>query len=132
MLATAGFHFWNYPVVGSKSPADPRQTPFEATQALSRREEMQLLLPTHVSLRCHVVQPHRNELRDAQFLHRDAVESIGRLHRTAVMRHNDELAALRELAQHLAEAADVGLIQRRVHLIEDAERAGTHLEEREQ
>ena len=47
------------------------------------------------------------------------------------MRDDDELRAVEHAAQHLDEPADVGVVERRVDLVEQAERARLVAEDRE-
>src|SRR5579864_6797091 len=77
------------------------------------------------------VQLDRNQLRDARLFHRHAVEAIGDFHRLPVVRDDDELRVRLHAAQHLDEAADVGVVERRVDLVEQAERARLELEHAE-
>ena len=63
--------------------------------------------------------------------HRDAVEAVGDFHGLAVVRDEDELGVLLHAAQHLHEPADVRLVERRVDLVEQAERARLVLEQPE-
>ena len=69
---------------------------------------------------------------DAALLHRHAPQPVGRGHRPLLVRDDDELAPVEELAQHAREAGRVRLVERRVHLVEDAERARLAPEDREQ
>src|SRR3954447_17685507 len=62
----------------------------------------------------------------------DAVESVGTLDRAAVVRYDDELGLVGQTAQGACESADVGLVERRVDFVKDAERNGPNLEHREQ
>ena len=48
------------------------------------------------------------------------------------MRDDDELRQVEEVAQDRGEAADVGLVQRGIHLVEQAERAGLAPKDRQQ
>src|SRR3954470_17760935 len=79
-----------------------------------------------------LVKLHRDALADALLLHGDAVEDVGDLHRALVVRDDDELALVEELLDDQIEALVVRLIKRRVHLVEDAERAGLALEDAHQ
>ena len=67
--------------------------------------------------------------RDAGALHGDAVEHVGDLHRALAVRDHDELRVVGHRADRLGEAADVGLVERRVDLVEQAERARLVLED---
>src|SRR5262245_40472666 len=77
------------------------------------------------------VQLDGNQLRNARLLHGNAVQAVGDLHGFAVVGNNDELRVLLHTAQHLDEAADVGVVERRVDLVEQAERARLVLEHAE-
>ncbi len=79
-----------------------------------------------------VAQPHPYQLADPGLLHRRPVEDIGRLHRPLVVRDDDELRVPSELPQNLRVPPDVGVIQRRVHLVQNHERRWLHLQQREQ
>src|SRR5262245_54789626 len=70
-----------------------------------------------------LIELDRDELRHPRFFHRHAVEPVGYLHGLAVVRDDDELGAVEHGAQHLDEAADVGIVERRVDLVEQAEGA---------
>src|SRR3954470_23015375 len=76
-------------------------------------------------LRALLVQLHADQFRHAGLLHRHAVETIGDLHRLAVVRDEDELGMVLHRLEHLHESADVGVVERRVDLVEQAERART-------
>src|SRR5688572_22441688 len=84
------------------------------------------------ALRIDLVELDGHPLADALLLHRDAVELVGDRHRALGVRDHDELALLEELLHDQVEAAVVGLVQRRVDLVEDAERAGLALEDAHQ
>src|SRR5262249_31786959 len=77
------------------------------------------------------VQLHRDQLRHAGLLHRHPVEAVGDLHRLAVVGDENELGVLLHALEHLDEAADVGVVERRVDLVEQAERARAVLEDGE-
>ena len=81
---------------------------------------------------CRAAQVDRHQLRDARLLHRHAVEPVGELHRALVVRDDDELRPIRHLAHDLVEAVDVRLVERRVDLVEHAERRRLDLEDGEQ
>ena len=68
--------------------------------------------------------PYRDQLRDAFFGHRHAVQGVGGGHRDLVVGDDDKLRRLRELFEHSHEAADIGVVERRVDFVEDAEGAG--------
>ncbi len=65
-----------------------------------------------------------HDLRGAVGAHRHTVEHVGRLHGALLMRDHDELRALAVVPQQLDEAADVDVVQGRLDLVEDVERAG--------
>ena len=79
-----------------------------------------------------VVEAHRDGLRDAALLHRHAIDRAGRRDGALVVRDDDELGLADELPEEVREAADVRLVQRRVQLVEQAERRGLDHVEREQ
>ena len=56
---------------------------------------------------------------------------VGDLHRLAVVRDQDELRVLLHALEHLDEPADVRIVERRVDLVEQAERARPVLEDGE-
>src|ERR1700691_5510368 len=62
-----------------------------------------------------------HQARDARLAHGDTDKLRGKLHRRLVVRDDDELNARGHLADDIAEAPDVVLIERRVHLVEQAE-----------
>ncbi len=69
-----------------------------------------------------LLELHRDLLRDAAFLHRDAVDHVARLHRALVVGDHDEVAAVQERLEHVAEPLDVGLVECGIDLVENAER----------
>src|ERR1700730_2290201 len=66
----------------------------------------------------------RNQFRNARLLHRNTVKNGTHLHSLAIVRDYDELSLRAHLGEHLVKTPDVGFVQRRVHFVEDAERAG--------
>ena len=88
--------------------------------------------PVRARLAAAAPEVDRHQLRDARLLHRHAVQPVGDLHRAPVVGDDDELRAVGHLAHQLVEAADVGLVERRVDLVEDAERRRLDQEDREQ
>src|ERR1700692_1248295 len=72
---------------------------------------------------CVAFPADADEFRDAGLLHGDAVEYGAGLHGFAVMGDDDELRLAAHVADEAGEAADVGFVERRVHFVEDAERA---------
>src|SRR6266540_4346474 len=77
-------------------------------------------------------QAPRDDLRDAVLGRRDAVEHVRCLHRPLLVRDDDELRAVRIAAEQLDEAADVRVVERGLHLVEQVEGARPCEEEREQ
>src|SRR5215207_4465222 len=77
-------------------------------------------------------QAARDHLRDAVAGHRDAVEAVGGLHRALLVCDDDELRAVGEAAQQRQEAVDVEVVERRLDLVENVERARPGEEDREQ
>ena len=75
--------------------------------------------------RNRLAKAYANQLRYARFLHRDAVESLRRFHRPLVVSDDDELGFDRHLLNQTGKTDGVGLIERRVDFVEDAE--GTRL-----
>src|SRR5262245_31671990 len=69
------------------------------------------------------VQLNGNQLRNARLLHGNAVQAVGDLHGFSVVSDDDELGVLLHAAQHFHEPADIGVVERRVDLVEEAERA---------
>ena len=64
---------------------------------------------------------HRHQLAHTGFLHGNAINHVHAAHGHFVVRNNDELALLAELADHLGEFAHVGIIQRGVHFVQNTE-----------
>src|SRR4030095_1517425 len=73
-----------------------------------------------------------DDLRDAVAAHRHAVEHVCGLHRLLLVCDDDELRRLGVAAQELDEAADVGVVEGGLDLVEEVERARPREEEREQ
>src|SRR5579863_8987403 len=65
-----------------------------------------------------------HEARYPGLVHGHAEKLGGKLHGRLVVSDEDELHAARHVAHDIAEATDVVLIERRVDLIEQAERSG--------
>ena len=82
--------------------------------------------------RLGLVEPKADDPADRVVADGHAVERVGRLDRAAVVGDDDELGLVGEAAQRVGEAADVRLVERRVDLVEDAERDRPDLEHREQ
>ena len=72
------------------------------------------------------VEAHGNQPRDAALLHRDPVYRPGGGHRALVVRNHEELRVARELFEHVGVPAYVRVVERRVELVEHAERAGLY------
>ena len=64
--------------------------------------------------------------------HGDAVELVAEAHGGLVVGDDDEVGAVEELLDHGAEPFDVRFVECRVDFVEDAERRGLALEDREQ
>ena len=86
---------------------------------------------TNREARLFLVQLDRNQLRHARLLHRNPVQPIGDLHGLPAVGDDDELGVLLHALQHFHETPDVRVVQRRVDLVEDAERARLVLEDGE-
>src|SRR4026207_2300856 len=76
------------------------------------------------------VELNRDQLRDAWFLRCHPVQTVRNLHRPAVMRDEDELRPVEHAAQHLHEPSNIGVVERRIDLVEQTERARLVLENR--
>lgn len=63
----------------------------------------------------------RDDLAGAVCSHADPVYCLGRLHRPAVMRDDDELRVLGQLSQDTSEAVYVGFVQHGVHFVQNTE-----------
>src|SRR5690554_1225312 len=74
---------------------------------------------------------HRYQTRYPRFLHGDPHQAIPRLHGDLVVGDIDELDALRHLLHQPGIAPHVGVIQRRIHLVEHAEGRRVELEDGE-
>ena len=85
-----------------------------------------------VAALAHVVELDADLARHARFLHRDAVQNVADAHRALVVRDDDELRLVKEFAHEVREAVDVRLVERRIDLVEDAERARPRAEDRQQ
>src|SRR4051812_34285443 len=73
----------------------------------------------------------RHHARYALLLHRHADELVRHLHGDLVVADEQELRLARHLLHQLAEALGIGVVERRVDLVEQAERRRVELEERE-
>ena len=65
----------------------------------------------------------RDHLTDAIGPHADAVNALCNLNRPAIMGDHYELSALAQFGQYFAETIDVGFVEHRINLIENAERS---------
>ncbi len=54
-------------------------------------------------------------------MHGHAIQPIGALHRSPIVRDDDEVTSIKELFDDAAEPLDVGVVQCRVHFVEQAE-----------
>ena len=63
--------------------------------------------------------------RNALFFHRDAVQSVRRLHRSAPVRYDDELRLV-VTVQILRVTDDIDVVKRRLDLVEQTERSGSY------
>jgi len=83
----------------------------------------------HLRGRLH---PDRDHLGDAFFLHGDPVEEIRRLHGALVVSDGDELGLVSAIFfEEACEALHVGVVERGVHFVQDAEGAGVARKERQ-
>ena len=71
-----------------------------------------------------LTQPHPHDGGHPGLLHGHAIDRIGRLHGPGIVGDDQELGVGLELVEQPGEPADVGVIQRGVHLVHQAERAG--------
>ena len=67
---------------------------------------------------------HAHELGDTRLLHGHSVHCLSRFHGLLGMRNQDELRLERHLFQQARQALDVRLVKRRIHFVENTERAG--------
>src|SRR5688572_12144091 len=72
-----------------------------------------------------------DDARYARLGHRHADELLGHLHRDLVVADEEELGLRGHALDEVAEATGVRVVQRRVHLVEQAERRRVQLEQRE-
>src|SRR5437879_1523577 len=82
--------------------------------------------------RLHLTESYPDDGRHAGLLHGDPVDGVGGLHGARVVGDDDELRQVLELREQAHVAAHIGVVEGRVHLIEQTE--GTRLgeEDREQ
>ena len=64
---------------------------------------------------------HTHQLTHPGFLHRYTINNIHGTHRHFIVRYDDELRIVAELADHIGKLAYVGIIERRIHLVEYTE-----------
>src|SRR5512141_1152885 len=74
-----------------------------------------------------VVQFDGDGAGDPVLFHRDPVQDVGQLHRPLVVRDEEVLVPVRHLAHQGVEPVDIGVVQRRIDLVEQAE--GRRLDE---
>ena len=79
-----------------------------------------------------IFEADRHALRHARFLHRHAMQRVGRCHRALRMRNDDELRPGEKFMQHADESLGIGLVEGRIDFVEHAKRAGPAAEDREQ
>ena len=70
-----------------------------------------------------LVELHANDTGNTGVLHGDAVQSIRRLHRQLVVCNENELRVFCKPPDHAHETPDILIVERSIHLIEDAEGA---------
>ena len=75
----------------------------------------------------HPLGHHRG---DAVAAHRHAVERVGDLHGPLLVGDDDELAGVAQLLEEQDQPAEVGVVERRLHLVEDVERRRPGREDR--
>ena len=96
------------------------------------RFDLPKLLKKFPQMKLAFVEFDADDLAHAVFLHRHAVKHVGHADGALVVRDDDELRMLEEPLQHADEAVDVRFVERRVQLVQHAERAGLDLINREQ
>src|SRR5215210_5725199 len=69
-------------------------------------------------------QSHAHDRRHPWLLHGDPVYGVGSLHGPRVVSNYDELSVALELLEQPGKSSDVGVIERRIDLSHEAERAG--------
>src|ERR1700730_9752277 len=75
------------------------------------------------------VEVDADDLRDARFLHGDAVDHVGLRHRAFAVSDHHELCRRAHLVDQFGEAAYVGLVERGVDFVENAEGGRLELED---
>src|SRR5580658_1050822 len=108
-------------------------------QAIDDFPDLQPAFPLHITelfqAKIHRLsrpEAHRDQLRHTGLLHGYAVEYRRNAHRLLAVGDQHELGLDAHLLHQFGEAADVRLVEWRVHFIEDAERAGRVLEDADQ
>src|SRR5690606_23423991 len=76
-------------------------------------------------------QVHGYQAAHARLAHGNPAQLLRRFHRRLVVGDEQELHLLAHLRDHRGEAADVGLVERRIHLVKQAERRRVEPENRE-
>ena len=82
--------------------------------------------------RLRLVEPQADDPRHRVVADGHAVQRVGGLDRAAVVGDDDELRLVRQAPERVREPADVRLVERRIDLVEHAERDRPDLEHREQ
>ena len=77
-------------------------------------------------------EAHANRLRYTEFFHGHPIHHIGASHGAFGVGDDDELGAIDEAIENLDETVDIGLVERGVELVKDAERGGFDHVDREQ
>jgi hypothetical protein len=83
-------------------------------------------------LRGDVAQFDRDQLRDPGRFGRHAEQHVGLFHGRPVMGDDDNLSVAGKLLQEHREPVHVGVVERRVNLVEETERRRLHPVEREE
>jgi hypothetical protein len=78
------------------------------------------------------IQINAYNLRDPGLLHRNSVDYVCLGHGAFAVGDNDELRAGAHVGDQLREAANVRLVEGRIHLVEDTERRRLELEDPDQ
>ena len=95
---------------------------FGLVRPARRHEEAALSSRSARRLGCRLAASSRGSRRETTcetrvLAHRHAVKHVGSLHRPLLVRDDDELRPLGEPAQEIDEAADVRVVERRLHLV---------------
>src|SRR6185369_4326508 len=113
------------------SHAESTRASGAAARTRSRRESIEGLLIGTYGRAASSVQLDRDQLGHARLLHCHPIEAVGDLHCFPIVCDDDELGVLLHAAQHLDEPADVGIVERSVDFVEQAERARLEAEHAE-